>query len=309
MRVTATYDRAPERLVAGWLPATSCSTRPPCPPPRWSRSCTRAWTAADGAGAGSVLKPGRRGAPRPQAGRSARPAPGSRWGSSPTRSTRSAGGSWGGARGRATCPPDDRDRRRPRVGRHRRGPGDGRDHLRRGARHHRDVLLDRHRSAAGKAASINNLVAAGVKVIADDIFYLDEPMFQDGVVTQAVDAAKAAGVTYFASAGNRASQSWEGTLNRRQTTTSTRVPASTRSRRSAPSPTAAVHRAAVGRAVGRGDHRPRARQYVDPVLVASPTDHEQHRHRHPDGDRAYLGLVGTQPPASGSSGSRAPGHR
>jgi hypothetical protein len=67
-------------------------------------------------------------------------------------------------------------------------------------------------SAAGKAASINNLVAAGVKVIADDIFYIDEPMFQDGVVAQAVDAATAAGVNYFASAGNRARQSWEGTL-------------------------------------------------------------------------------------------------
>ncbi len=68
-------------------------------------------------------------------------------------------------------------------------------------------------SAAGKATSINNLVAAGAKVIADDIFYLDEPMFQDGQVAQAVDAAKAAGVAYFASAGNRAKQSWEGTFN------------------------------------------------------------------------------------------------
>ena len=68
-------------------------------------------------------------------------------------------------------------------------------------------------SAAGKAASITNLVAAGAKVIADDIFYLDEPMFQDGVVAQAVDAAKAAGVNYFASAGNRARQSWEGTMS------------------------------------------------------------------------------------------------
>ena len=68
-------------------------------------------------------------------------------------------------------------------------------------------------SAAGKAASITNLVAAGAKVIADDIFYLDEPMFQDGIVSQAVDAAKAAGVNYFASAGNRARQSWEGTMS------------------------------------------------------------------------------------------------
>lgn len=65
--------------------------------------------------------------------------------------------------------------------------------------------------AAGKATSINNLVAAGAKVIADDIFFPDEPMFQDGVVAQAVDAARAAGVVYLASAGNRARQSWEGT--------------------------------------------------------------------------------------------------
>lgn len=65
--------------------------------------------------------------------------------------------------------------------------------------------------ASGKAASIAGLVAQGVKVIADDIFYISEPFFQDGVVSQAVDAARAAGVAYFASAGNRARQSWEGT--------------------------------------------------------------------------------------------------
>ena len=65
--------------------------------------------------------------------------------------------------------------------------------------------------AAGKAQSINDLTAAGVKVIADDIFLLGEPFFQDGVVSQAVDAAHAAGVSYFSSAGNRARQSWEGT--------------------------------------------------------------------------------------------------
>ncbi|MEZ5119694.1 MAG: S8 family serine peptidase [Candidatus Nanopelagicales bacterium] len=66
-------------------------------------------------------------------------------------------------------------------------------------------------SAAGKAASINALVNQGVKVIGDDIFWLTEPFFQDGQVAQAVNNARAAGVTYFASAGNRARQSWEGT--------------------------------------------------------------------------------------------------
>lgn len=64
--------------------------------------------------------------------------------------------------------------------------------------------------AANKADSIDQLVAAGATVIADDIYLIDEPFFQDGAVAQAVDRAKAAGVAYFASAGNRARQSYEG---------------------------------------------------------------------------------------------------
>jgi hypothetical protein len=66
--------------------------------------------------------------------------------------------------------------------------------------------------AATKAAHIADLVSSGAKVIADDTFYLGEPFFQDGTVSQAVDAAKAAGVAYIASAGNRANQSWDGTF-------------------------------------------------------------------------------------------------
>ncbi len=63
--------------------------------------------------------------------------------------------------------------------------------------------------AVGKAQSIDNLTARGVDLIADDIFYLSEPFFQDGVVAQAVDRSKAAGVAYLASAGNRGRQSYE----------------------------------------------------------------------------------------------------
>ncbi len=62
---------------------------------------------------------------------------------------------------------------------------------------------------AGKANAINSLVANGARVIADDIFYLSEPFFQDGIVAQATDAARARDVAYFASAGNRARQSYE----------------------------------------------------------------------------------------------------
>jgi hypothetical protein len=66
--------------------------------------------------------------------------------------------------------------------------------------------------AVGKAQAILNLAAHGADVIADDIYYIDEPMFQDGTIAQAVDLARTTGVTYFASAGNRARQSWEGTF-------------------------------------------------------------------------------------------------
>ena len=61
----------------------------------------------------------------------------------------------------------------------------------------------------GKAASIDSLVQNGADLIADDIFYLQEPFFQDGQVAQAADRAKAAGVPYFASAGNRGRESYE----------------------------------------------------------------------------------------------------
>jgi hypothetical protein len=41
-------------------------------------------------------------------------------------------------------------------------------------------------------------------IIVDDVIYPTEPMFQDGVVAQAVDDVAAAGVSHFSSAGNRA---------------------------------------------------------------------------------------------------------
>jgi uncharacterized repeat protein (TIGR01451 family) len=56
----------------------------------------------------------------------------------------------------------------------------------------------------------------GCDIILDDITYLDEGAFQDGVIAQAVSTVKAAGVLYFSSAGNSGrkdagtSGTWEG---------------------------------------------------------------------------------------------------
>ncbi len=58
--------------------------------------------------------------------------------------------------------------------------------------------------------------AAGCKVIVDDVGYYGEPVFQDGVVAQAVETVSAAGALYFSAAGNGGSKDsgtsgvWEG---------------------------------------------------------------------------------------------------
>jgi subtilisin family serine protease len=62
---------------------------------------------------------------------------------------------------------------------------------------------------ANFAQGIQDLAQKGCKVIADDVFYYDEPFFQDGIIAQSVDLAKKKGVTYFSSAGNQYNNSYE----------------------------------------------------------------------------------------------------
>jgi hypothetical protein len=52
------------------------------------------------------------------------------------------------------------------------------------------------------AKNIGDLVTAGAQVIADDVFYLEEPFFQDGPVAVAADEAVEDGTTYLWAAGN-----------------------------------------------------------------------------------------------------------
>ncbi len=62
---------------------------------------------------------------------------------------------------------------------------------------------------AGFANNIRALYDTGAKVIVDDVFYYLAPMFQDGVIAQAVDEVVASGVAYFSAAGNDARRSYD----------------------------------------------------------------------------------------------------
>ncbi len=62
------------------------------------------------------------------------------------------------------------------------------------------------------AKGIRDLKDAGCDVIVDDITYISEPFFRDGVVAQAVNEVKAQGVSYFSAAGNFGTNSWQGTF-------------------------------------------------------------------------------------------------
>jgi hypothetical protein len=52
------------------------------------------------------------------------------------------------------------------------------------------------------AKNIEKLATAGAEVIADDVFYFEEPFFQDGPVAVAVNKVVSGGATYLSAAGN-----------------------------------------------------------------------------------------------------------
>ncbi|MBP9081123.1 MAG: S8 family serine peptidase [Flavobacteriales bacterium] len=63
------------------------------------------------------------------------------------------------------------------------------------------------------ANGIRELEQAGCDVIVDDISYISEPFFRDGLVAQAVDQVTALGVSYFSAAGNFGTNSWQGVFD------------------------------------------------------------------------------------------------
>lgn len=70
-----------------------------------------------------------------------------------------------------------------------------------------------HTAFNGEASFANGIVdlvtVAGADIVNDDVIYFAEPMFQDGIIAQAVDTVKAMGVPYFSAAGNQEDQSYE----------------------------------------------------------------------------------------------------
>ena len=63
------------------------------------------------------------------------------------------------------------------------------------------------------AQGIYQLQQDGCKVIVDDITYITNPFFKDGLAAQAVNAVKALGVSYFSAAGNFSAKSYEAVFN------------------------------------------------------------------------------------------------
>lgn len=59
------------------------------------------------------------------------------------------------------------------------------------------------------AQNILDLAAAGCRVIVDDVGYLDEAIFEDGIIAQAVDEVAESGVAYFSAAGNTGSLAFD----------------------------------------------------------------------------------------------------
>lgn len=63
------------------------------------------------------------------------------------------------------------------------------------------------------ADGIRSLAAQGAQIIVDDVGFLSQPMFQDGIIAQAIEEVVKKGVVYFTSAGNNERASYQSAFN------------------------------------------------------------------------------------------------
>lgn len=66
---------------------------------------------------------------------------------------------------------------------------------------------------ANMVGAINALIGANCHIIVDDIRYLTEPMYQDGIIAQAASNVFVGGRLHFSAAGNQAARSYENGFN------------------------------------------------------------------------------------------------
>ena len=63
------------------------------------------------------------------------------------------------------------------------------------------------------ARGIREMADSGVNIIVDDLSYVTEPFFRDGVISQTIDSVVSEGVTFFSSAGNFGRSAYTDTYN------------------------------------------------------------------------------------------------
>ena len=82
------------------------------------------------------------------------------------------------------------------------------------------AALSFHTARGGQASfvqGVRDLADAGADIIVDDVLYLGETMFQDGIMAQVIDSVKSEGIAYFSAAGNLADQSYSSDFRLEET--------------------------------------------------------------------------------------------